>query len=281
MDWLQSEVTQTIIRRLLTTLATLLVTHGAMKDNQSGQFVEILSGVVLWVVTGIVTYLKSRQHQAANAVLAVAPGIPTAAAAPTNVLGMQKTPNGLPMVVGWLIIGFASGTLALPTEVRAQTNTVQTTGLVTVVAGDVTGDVLTWVAQHGSAGAEFCGPMIAGKNGGTGPAPTQTAWFLEVPWTSKGATNIDTRIGVMHADVVTTAVTEDQLGLELDEDFLNQNLATATATWPVVNVITKAVAKLDIDLTVSVAHNTGALATGRISDTRMDWGVGAKVVKLF
>lgn len=181
----------------------------------------------------------------------------------------------------------ALGQSALPTakaqETPAPTNIVSNVhGPITVVAGDVTDAALTWIAQHGSAGAEWCGPLVGGKKGGgSGPAVTQTAWFFDMPWTTKGATNIDTRVGLMHADVFAKEETRDQLGIELDETFFNGNIANTVAKWPVIGPVWRAAAKMDIDVTGSIAHNTDSLANGRFAAKSMDWGVGIKIIKLF
>lgn len=155
-------------------------------------------------------------------------------------------------------------------------------GPIAAVAGDVTQTALTWIAQHGSAGVEYCGPVVGGKaGGGSGPAATQTAWFFDLPWTTKGATNIDNRLGLLHADVFAKDETRDQLGLELDETFFNGNIALTVEKWPVIGPVWRAAAKLDIDVTGSIAHNTDSMANGRFAAKNMDWGVGTKVIKLF
>lgn len=162
------------------------------------------------------------------------------------------------------------------------TNSVVATGPITIIAGNAVDVGLTWIAQHGSAGAEFSGPLKGGKNGGNGPAVTETAWFLDLPWiNSNTSTNIDFRLGLLHADVVTKTLTVDQFGIELSESFFNQNLAQAVHKVPVVNVIVKALARWDVEVTESVAGNTDELSGGRFSDEKANWGVGVKIVKLY
>lgn len=160
-------------------------------------------------------------------------------------------------------------------------NSIATTGPVEILAGDAVGVGLTWIAQHGSAGAEYSGPLKGGKNGGTGPAVTETAWVLDAAWTSKTATNVDFKFGIMHADVVTKTVTEDQFGIELDEAFFNDNIAAKVSKVPVIGVIAKALAHWDVELQESVAENTDYLSKAKFSDERTDWGVGVKFVKLY
>jgi hypothetical protein len=101
MDWLQSEVFQAVVRNIIKSIAVAAFTHGIITSTQQPQFVEIGVSVAVWCATMFVTYLKARQHQAvntaiANAVPSTVPESIKTAAAPTNVIGMQKTPNGLP-----------------------------------------------------------------------------------------------------------------------------------------------------------------------------------------
>lgn len=162
------------------------------------------------------------------------------------------------------------------------TNSVVATGPITIIAGNAVDIGLTWIAQHGSAGAEFSGPLKGGKNGGNGPAVTETAWFLDLPWmNSDTSTNIDFRLGLMHADVVAKTITVDQFGIELSESFFNQNLAKAVHKIPVINVIVNAFARWDVEITESIAENTDYLSGGKFSDEKSNWGVGVKIVKLY
>lgn len=161
-------------------------------------------------------------------------------------------------------------------------NSVATTGPINIIAGNAVGLGLTWIAQHGAAGVEYCGPVKGGKNGGTGPAPIETAWFLDSAWVNQDtSTNIDFKVGLLHADVVAAKITVDQFGIELDEAFFNDNLSTATQHWPVIGVVVRVLKKWDVEFTESVAENTDTISKFRFSDEKTDWGVGAKIVKLY
>ena len=96
MNWIQSEVFQTIVRRLLTTAATVLVAHGAIKGGKKGSSWKWVWGLPFGSPPGVVAYLKSRQHQAVNTYAAQTPSPTPPAAQPTNIIGLPKTPNGLP-----------------------------------------------------------------------------------------------------------------------------------------------------------------------------------------
>jgi hypothetical protein len=158
------------------------------------------------------------------------------------------------------------------------TNSVVTTGPITVITGDATSIALTWIAQHGSAGAEWFHSLKGGKNG---PGVTETAWLTDLPWNTGLQTNIDFRVGLTHDDVFTKTVNQDLLGLELSADFFNGNIAQAVHNWPVIGVIWKSLAKINLETTVSIAHTTDGLANAHIEGKNTDWGVGVKVVKLF
>jgi hypothetical protein len=182
------------------------------------------------------------------------------------------------------VAAFGQGTNNVTTNTvsAVSSNSVATTGPITVIAGDAVGTGLTWIAQHGSAGAGYAGPLKGGKNGGTGPAVTETAWFLDTAWVSADTnTNIDFKVGLVHSDVVASSITVDQFGMELSESFFNANLVTATAKVPVLNVITRTLAKWDIEVIEAISENTDEISKARFSDEKADWLVGAKIVKLY
>lgn len=200
----------------------------------------------------------------------------TTARADTTILATSNVVNGVTLTNAVEVV---NGVATV-----ADSNKVTTAGPITKLTGDAVGSLSTYVATHGSVGAAYFEGFKSGEKGGggSGPGVTETVWFYDLPLTSKnGSTNLETRAGLVHADIFTKTVTRDQLGFELSEAFFNQNIANSVAKWPVIGPLWKAAANMDIELTGSVSHNTDELANMRLNGKYADWGFGVKVVKLY
>src|ERR1017187_6770502 len=128
---------------------------------------------------------------------------------------------------------FPAPTLGLTNNIAAtKSHSVTTSGPIQIITSHALGAGLSWIAQHGSAGYEYCGPVVSGKNNGNGSAATETALKLDVAWVSQPGTNVDLKAGIMHSDVITKSATVDQFGFELDEAFFNQNLVQTVSKVP-------------------------------------------------
>ncbi len=161
-------------------------------------------------------------------------------------------------------------------------NRVATTGVIAQATGDIVGTMGTWIVQHGSAGVAYDIPLTKSlKNSGSGPAATVTTWIYDKAWVSQGVTNIDSKVGLMNSTVFGRNQTINQMGVEISEALNTEGIANATHKIPVLSAITKAAAKMDIELTASIGHNTADMANSKFYERDLDLGFGVKVIKMF